>query len=383
MPIPIFLDTSVLPRNATGVSAEYRALVKLSQENEVIVYISTIVYNEWITQKKHLFLKKVETFRSATGDLLRDKWSPFLEAHDQLNALKIWFDENGDTVETAAEDSAASVLNHLNPTILPVTGDHATSTLDGYFGGRPPFASVKSRNDIPDAFIFEALRHLPVPDGEQIHAAINDSRLRDAARTLQNVETYSSLKTLFESPALVTAQTNLSRAAAWRAWLDQYRPHLDTLSPAIADHIRRTAVDALAGKTVSHAEIPDDNREGTITMIDDAQNIEVDWNDVEEFAVGILSIPITFEVDVLIDFYVYRMDAYDVPDGVSVSFGDPENDYYYAAEAHVSVQVTTEAVFRISEHDIDNEEYGRFDDFSFAGEMTIEVIEDDSQKIFL
>lgn len=382
MPVHVFLDTSVLPRNATGVSAEYLALAELAQQGEVSVYLSMIAYNEWITQRQKEFLDKVARYESATGDLIRDRWSPLLDRHQSLSDLKAWFEQHSAAVATMAHDSAAAVLDQLRPTLLTTTGDHAVSAFDGYFNGRPPYASVKARKDIPDAFILEALKDVPVPDGGHVHAAIHDTRLREAAASLPAVQVYTSLESLFELPEIVAAQANLRRAGAWQTWMERFGPELNALSPIIRNEIQRTAVDVLAYNTVHHQEIPDDNSEGTINGVDEPEDIEIDWDNVEEFAVGILSVPISFNVDVAIDFYVFRMDAYSVPDAVSVSFGDPEHDHFYEAEAQVSVHVNANAVFRIPDDSIDAQEIGDLEDLNLVEDVEIEVNEDDVHGIF-
>ena len=382
MPMVVFLDTSVLPVNPIALSAEFRALAELADENEVNVHMSSVAYREWTSKRQGEFIEKADACRSALHNLLRDRWSPTLAIHGSLVDAKSWFDANKDTVSQAVHNTAAAVLDKLNPTVLPINGDHAPAAFDSYFQGNLPFASIKARDDIPDAFILESLKGLAVIDGPAVHAAIRDKRLRQAASALPKVNVYESLKALFEAPEIANAQANLQRAGAWQAWLARFRPELAALSDDVESEIRDRAIDVIAYRTVHHDQIPDDNSEGTINGYDEPSDIEIDWDNAAEFGVGILSVPVEFDVDVHIDFSVFHMDAYTVPEGVSVSYGDPEHDHFFEAEATVSTHVSATVVFRIPEDEIDELTMETVSELAIVEEIEIEVLEHTDFRIF-
>lgn len=104
-------------------------------------------------------------------------------------------------------------------------------------------------------------------------------------------------------------------------------------------------IDSLVGyKKVRSREIPDDNHEALITMYDEPDDLAVD--DFHDWGSGWISIPVGFDLGVLIDFSIYRGDAGHVPDRVSVSFGDPELDHYFDAQDNIIVHVS----FTLSAH---------------------------------
>jgi len=381
-PISIFLDTSVLPVNPVALSAEFRTLAELASENEVRVYMSSIAYKEWISQRQSDFVAKAESTRTVINNLVRDKWSPILGIHRELTAARDWILENEKAISQAAHDKASDVLDMLSPTVLKITADHAPTVFHSYFQGGPPFASMKARGDIPDAFILESLRDLAATRTSPVHAAIRDKRLRKAASDLPQVTVHENLQALFEAPEILAAQDNLQRAGAWRAWLDEFRSSLATLNDVVTREICDRAIDAVAYKTVHHDQIPDDNNEGTITGYDEPTEINIDWDSADEFGVGILSVPVEFNVDVSIDFSVFRMDAYSVPDGVSVSFGDPEYDHFFEAEGTVSTHVRANVVFEIPEEDIDDLKIRSVSELALVDDIDIEVIEHDGFRIF-
>jgi len=344
--------------------------------------MSSVAYREWISKRQGEFVDKTEASRTAIHNLVRDRWSPILEIHESLTDARDWLARNKEIVSQAAHDKAAAVLGMLSPTVLPINARHAPAVFDSYFQGTLPFGSIKARDDIPDAFILESLKELAVAGGPIIHAAINDKRLSKAANELLQVSVFPTLKALFEVPEIRAAQANLQRAGAWRAWLDEFRPQLASLDDAVASEIRDRAVDAITFETVHHEQIPDDNNEGTITGYDEPTEIEIDWDNATEFGVGILSVPVEFDVDVHIDFAVFRMDAYSVPEGVSVSFGDPEHDHFFEAEAVVSTHVRANVVFEIPEDEIDDLAIDTVAELALVDDIEIEVLEREDFQIF-
>ena len=383
MPLTVFLDTSVLPRNPHWAPAEFRALEELCKEGEVTVYLSSVAEREWITQMKSEFLDKVKGIKDATKELLRDPWSSNLESRASLVELRDWFNENANSVDNLAADSARAILEQLNPNILAIKGEHARDAFEKYFRGDAPYGSLKARDDIPDAFILESVHDIELSEDERIFAVIGDRRSRKAASAVPTVDTFSSLEELLETPEFEHAQENLHLAAAWHIWRERYQPPFDDLDEVIKENIREKSVEILDLKTVRHGQIPDDNNEGMITGINELYNIDIDWGGLEEFGIGIMSVPIYFEVEVGIDFHVYRMNVYSVPDGVSVSWGDPERDHYFEAEATVLISVSTIVVFQIPNENINGLTIGEVADLSVDDRVNIEVMESKDYEIFV
>ena len=383
MPLTVFLDTSVLPRNPHWTPADFRALAELCQEGEVTVYLSSIAQREWITQMKSEFLDKVKGINHAAKELLRDPWSSNLESRASVVELRDWFNENANSVDSLATDSARAILEQLNPNILPIKGEHARDAFEKYFCGDAPYGSVKARDDIPDAFILESVRDIEIPEDERIFAVIGDRRSRQAASDVPTVVTFSSLEELLGTPEFEDARGNLHLAAAWRIWRERYQPPFDYLNEVIKENIRETTVEILDLKTVRHGQIPDDNNEGMITGVNEPYNIDIDWDGLEEFGNGIMSVPINFEVEVGIDFHVYRLNVFTVPDGVSVSWGDPERDHYFEAEATILISVSTIVVFRIPDQSINELTIGEVADLSVDDRVNIEVMESNDYEIFV
>ena len=382
MTTKIFLDTSVLPRGTAHFSAEFSALQQLAREGLVEVSISKIAYDEWVTQRRNEFLDKLRQCRTSLKSLVRDPRIGKLGIHDQIVEFNSLIEENGTEFENVAVESAKAVLGSIRPAVLPVTGGHASSAFERYFVGEQPYRSVKSREDIPDAFIFESLRDVAASGQDLVHAAISDGRLRRAADTLVNVRVYKSLAELLEGPELAKAVARLEKAEAWQSWLKQYCSKVPERWPVIETEIKEADLNFLAYQTVRHPQIPADNHEGTLSMFDEPFDTLFDWNGLRESGVGILSVPVSFDLDVFIDFYVFRMDAYCVPDKVSVLFGDPDEDVFFEGEANVRVRVHTEVTLRISEKDIDSETFGDLEEVSIVEPCELEVIEDEKGEIF-
>ena len=255
------------------------------------------------------------------------------------------------------------------------------AAFEQYFSGAPPYRSRKARSDIPDAFIFGALVDLVSETEDIVHAVIRDNRLREAACNVDGVSTYCTLDELFALPEMVQAQNRLEHAARWRGWMARFSDEIPGFSHFLESEIREIAIDLLYGKEVCHPSIPDDNGCGTVTQIGEALDITFDWDRVQDLGAGFLSVPVGFDIGCLVDFYVFRMDAYSVPDGVSVSIGDFERDHFFDAQGYVSLHVVGVISFSISYDFIEAPELGEPSQVTLDG-LQIEVIEDGDGSIF-
>jgi hypothetical protein len=92
-------------------------------------------------------------------------------------------------------------LECTGASILPVGIAHAERVFEKYFSGTAPFKAIKSREDFPDAFIFEAIQDL-LPQLDELLVVCNDERLRAAFSTDEKISIFSDLRALLASGKL-------------------------------------------------------------------------------------------------------------------------------------------------------------------------------------
>lgn len=313
----VFLDTSVLPRDPNG-NQDSRVLKELVDAGIIEVHTSTIVVREWTTQRQIEFEKKFSDAISAVDSIKRHPWASSISGVDEI-ATSL-----APTLEEARKVSQAKCeefFDQLGCQLVGIEPAAAESAFSSYFEGLPPFGSIKNRKDIPDAFIFEALK--TVAENQPVLVAINDGRLADAADSLDNVTVFPDIKNLVASlqPQLDEHKQFQSLMALLKA--DQ---------PSLLTELQTLAENQFDGMEICHSEIPEDNSSATINGYYTIDDVDFDWDKVEDYGTGWLSIPFEFTVELDLFFYVYRSDAFDVPEWVHVSIGDFENDHYFEAE---------------------------------------------------
>jgi hypothetical protein len=83
----------------------------------------------------------------------------------------------------------------------PIEPHHGANVMKAYFAGAPPFTALKERDDLPDAFVLEALRDV-TSTGEVVIFITADKALRDAADSVARA-TYSSIEDLLKEQEIV------------------------------------------------------------------------------------------------------------------------------------------------------------------------------------
>jgi len=342
----VFLDTSVLPRDPNG-NQDSRVLKELVDAGIIEVHASTIVVREWTTQRQLEFEKKFNDAIGAVDSIKRHPWASSISGLDDI-ATSL-----APTREKAREVSQAKCkefFDQLGCQLVGVDPAAAESAFSSYFEGLPPFGSIKNRKDIPDAFIFEALK--TVAEKQPVLAAINDGRLADAADSLANVTVFPDIKSLVAS-----LQPQLDEHKQFQSLLS----YLKADQPSLLKELQAQVEIQFDGMEISHNEIPEDNSSATINGSYAIEDVEFDWDKAEDYGTGWLSIPFEFTVELDLFFYVYRSDAFDVPEWVHVSIGDFENDHYFEAEGTKQFTFIGMLSAKFSDEEIEEENWP--DDF--------------------
>lgn len=378
----VFIDTSALPRNPSRTPPEFDGLCELASQQKVKVYVSEIVEQEWVSQHVASFLKTLDASESDLGSILRHAWASDLVDYAGMETTRAWITANRHDVTQGVAEKCSGVLDRLDPTFIRISDDHAKSAFANYFNGHPPFSSAKARKDIPDAFIYEALKKCVSESGAAVYAVISDGRLREAAEQLDGVTTVNSIEALLKVEEIVMLRKQLHLAEKWKAWLEKNSELLKKYSEDLLDEVKSQAVDTLAGKNVEHHQIPEDNESAMIAMVNDPEDVGFDWDELQEFGVGLLSVPVSFKCSVLLNFSVFRGDAFSVPDQIYVSLGDFENDYYFDAEGHATVDVKAKISFSVMDDDIEAGVLEGLEDISLLDNVEISLVEDNLGSIF-
>uniref|UniRef100_A0A9E7ZRF9 PIN domain-containing protein n=1 Tax=Bosea sp. NBC_00436 TaxID=2969620 RepID=A0A9E7ZRF9_9HYPH len=336
--VAVVIDTSVA-KGSGWKSARTLSLLALAKSGSIELYIPETAYHEVRTQWRDLYEANLSLLnrhlRLLRGSaLLPGSEKTVLEAID----LEI---QKATKSEELSQTTFESLCTENNIKVCECTPDQMARAWASYFNGEPPFGSIKDRNDLPDAHIFETIKDL-AKEKLGLFILCADARLSKACATLPDVTIFEKLDDLLSDPTFKKAEHETKLSKHWDAVKDSLE---ETINEEIFEYIFANINEILIGSTVRDTSIPSDNHSADIQMYAE-DNVSVLIGDRHEFAKGLLSCTVSFTTECLLGFYVYRAEAYDVPDWVSVSSGDPE-EHYLEAEGHAEIAVSLELTLKV------------------------------------
>lgn len=195
--IPLMLDASILKQVPKLNSELFNELVRYIRAGLYSLYISEIVENEYITWTRSEAQDAYNSVVKATKSLKK-------YTENQLSILGPCFEIS--TTILAAESEINGIMKKVtenwlsfkkrtNAVVIPVHPDHGKVVMDAYFSGAKPFSGVKSRNDIPDAFILCSI-HEVLKTHEKVIFISGDRRFTETINS-EVIFCFKSLSELF------------------------------------------------------------------------------------------------------------------------------------------------------------------------------------------
>lgn len=262
---------------------------------------------------------------------------------------------NSANVEQASKDRYAKYLDDNSFSVRELTIQEALAAWEGYFSGVAPYKEVKNRSDIPDAHIIASVAELS-KDAPATYFVAGDKALYEAAKALSGVNAFQSLDDLIASPAIVQLRNELSAEKKWQ----KVKALVSDLSiqEKAAEFVMSHGSELLEWLEISDDLIPGDNHAALIQAYGEPYAIST--GKVEDWGAGYLRCTVSYHVEALLSFSIFRGDAFDVPNWISVTVGDFEKDHYFEAEGYrelkieapVSIKIDIDAISSSSDEDI-------------------------------
>lgn len=208
----VFLDTSFLLDHTPWNIAD-RQLRYLAERGRVQVHVPWIVEYELRTRLGNIASRNLADVRMLCTWFPRHLGEPLQE---KLSITRELLKRNiADIDRCIIEWLEIMKAKREKPTELDSVG-----AFSRYFSGEPPFKSMKQRDDLPDAFIFEAIRRFSVQQSRPIHAIIRDNNLARHLSTLPHLTVHYTLQSFLASPKLSPHTTQASLLVAFNDCLD-------------------------------------------------------------------------------------------------------------------------------------------------------------------
>jgi hypothetical protein len=339
----ISIDTNILKRDRKLESSDISLLAKLSKLGLLKLHIPWVIYKEATSQN---FIEIKTIIEKITKDLdnldkkgLRDvehfKFSQIskeISSIDVENSVKNHWDE--------FIESSGAILHHINE-------KHGELVMASYFAGQAPFPEPKSRKDIPDAFIYQALLTITEKNGT-ITFVCDDNNLREACSKIPSVtvvKNYSELYDLGEFKEIKEKYESIEHYADELIVLEE---NIDDIRAQAEEDIRS---EIFNDYIITHPNIPDDNNEGKLIDIRKISLLNVDKAKIQ-FIDDFFYIPVQAEGVFSLEYFLYKADYYMLGDTRKIFIADKHwNDHYFLVEESFEVKFSFK--YKIKKDNVD------------------------------
>lgn len=357
----LVLDTNIFHKHSLR-GTHFSALARISSGGYIDLCIPYIVEKELITHTIDSIEKSFSEIGTNLAKLRRNKG---LSAPD-CNELKKIDDDleiiKKDLITEKVIGNWEAWKSLAKAEVLPLLHRESTAGMDAYFNGDLPFEKAKARKDIPDAFIFQQLQTLA--DKGDVLFVCQDGRLKRAAHSIGNITTLEDLPEFFESDPAKQYFTKISE--------DQLASNIDIIKSFLRTELNniKSTVETLAGDSIADITIESydsysNDNQYDVSSYGDVNDVSLDLSELNYFGDGEFELPVEFEVEAGIEYYIDKSEYYSLTAAESPYVTD-WNDHVYLAESEevlhakgrLKITTSTESlhdiIFRNGRGDISN-----------------------------
>ena len=350
----IYLDANAITKVGHNFSkTQYVKIAKLCTYHGYSVVMHEVAKREIETQIADRLLSDIESAILISGRIGRKANSP--ELRNKLIDQSKFFENHKEDLLADKLQPFHSWLEKCKADVLLISDTDAASVFDDYFAGNGAFASIKNRKDIPDAFILEGLRSLK-DVSENVVVVCDDGNLGRAVGESGVTKHFKHFDDLLKSDIVKDVEFDFSLERL----LAKYD---DTASEIIvADQTFIAFVErSLEDYDWDHYALDEDSEgDPRIEGFGDFQNFETE---LLEASGNEIRIRCTYDVDVDIAYFIYKADAYCMPDDeISGTHLVDWNKHYFLASTSTTLSFEVECAVYIDE------------DFSFSADDKLEDV---------
>jgi predicted nucleic acid-binding protein len=333
MTLTVVLDTSVLKAHHRLDGASFKALERLVGAEQIKVCLPEIVYRERASQlheEQHLRLSQAARHVDEAK-----RWAGDEDRLDLEHAATAIARTAGRHREATSNQALDALIANLQIEILRIEPEHTSAVMGAYFKGLAPFRSVRSRDDIPDGFVVEAIRCASAKYSS-MRVISADKRLTEAITAIPEASVFASMPEFLASDEVQA----LVEAANANENLEALAEGLRIREGILHSYISEALVDALNGFEIESPTIPDDNSTATIQGAYDPSDLQVDADEVEFLGGGSILVPIMARCEADVYYYIFKSEYFAMGDEESKKLAVTDwNDHYFFAEQRLPVVV--------------------------------------------
>lgn len=321
--IHVALDTNIYRKSPRLDSPEFKALVFLSKNECVRLHVPFFVENEFKSQIEIDQKKKVEHVLATLDKMCKFKYHG--PKTSGLADVIAYLAESKNEIIDERGDDFIKWMTEINAIRYEVNEEETIEALAAYFNGKPPLKEPKTRKDIPDSFIFQAL--LNIHNDQNLYVVVEDGKLREACLS-SGMTCYKELSDFIESNEIKLLLQTKIKSDVLGALESQIKDFLNNNSSLLVDKIE----DKLLSdeyRMICGDYIPGESNEIYVSCVNRPHEFQLD-GDIEYYGDSLFIVGFSAKAELTYEYAVYKTGAYDL---------DPKkyyleylNDYYFNVE---------------------------------------------------
>lgn len=335
----VVLDTNILDRDPFFKNTDMQKLINLAKKGIIELIIPDVVWEEYKTKINDEYSKSFSEYekklKSTYDKTVCNSEKKILEKG--LESLQ----ESKKQLFAAFEERLNDFIDNTNLQIIQNNGDEK-EMFKMYFSGTAPFKGIKSRDDIPDCFIFLAIKKIDNP-----YVICNDRRLKAALDSI-NIKTFNTIDDFLEDKKAELIKTEKEQL------INSIYDYINENELQITRIMSPLLEDELEYKVIYDEMIMDDNNEGTIDGRPTISDIQLDKATLKYSGNDFFSIDFQCNFDSLIEYYIFKSDFFCLDEEeIAGIWTEDWNDHYFLAEEEMNINCRGTVSIKVNFEDND------------------------------
>ncbi len=330
--IHVVLDTNIYRHNPARDNLGFRALGKMAKAGLLKLHIPYIIEREFQTQQRKNYSDDLNQVVTGLNGLTRKQLSPTIAA--RISSLKEELERDSEVILADSENQFTNWAEDIGANRYSLSLEQAQEAFEAYFQGKPPFKQPKIRDDIPDAFIVQAVKSLLQINGK-LHFIVGDKKVGEAFESNDSIIVYKKLDEFIETELVQNELKEVDMLENLEA-IKQMIQDYELNEQGINEHIIKKVGDQLEGVDIYSDEAPAFDNKMTIYGWWEPDNVELDFSELTYYGNGYFGIPFMVKMKVSVTFYIYKSDYIGMSESSKVF---DWNDHYFQDETDIDIIV--------------------------------------------
>ncbi|GJM63216.1 hypothetical protein PEDI_37680 [Persicobacter diffluens] len=332
----IVIDTSILRKDRGFLNSDILLLKKLSKLELLKIHFPWVVYKE---STSHNFKDIDSVIGKAIKEITSlNRKGISNEVYVELEEVAKKLDSIKSTIDKSVDKHWTDFINDTGAILHEINNEHGKLVMSSYFGGDKPFPEPKSRKDIPDAFIYEAIKSIIESVGN-VYFICADNNLRNVVNDLGSSFAFASYADFYKSSDYKAIEDEYKKIEHYSDELILLKENTGKISEFAISEIYG---DVFAGndQEIFHESLPSDDNIG---MLQDMDNVTVNKIHLDEiqFIDGVFYIPINISATFGIEYFMFKSDYYMEAEGRNISIIDDDwNKHYFLIYENFNVKLS-------------------------------------------